>query len=74
MLNFTVFEQLVPFYEDLNTEQFEVILKSSYPYQRMISEYECALLEVETKLKVLKILRETQFKSNAKSIHKQYQY
>ena len=55
MLDFTVFEQLAIYYETLDTEQFEVILKSSYPYQRMISEYECALLEVETKLKVLNL-------------------
>ena len=64
MLNFTVFEQLVPFYKDLNTEQFEVILKSSYPYQRMISEYECALLEVETKLKVLNLEFSTRKEGN----------
>lgn len=64
MLNFTVFEQLIPFYEDLDAEQFEVILKSSYPYQRMMSEYECALLEVETKLKVLNLEFSTKKEGN----------
>lgn len=64
MLDYTVFEQLIPFYEDLDTEQFEVILKSSYPYQRMMSEYECALLEVETKLKVLNLEFSTRKESN----------
>ena len=55
MLDFTVFEQLQTLYETLDDEQFEVILKSSYPYQKLIAEHECALLEVETKLKVLNV-------------------
>lgn len=55
MLNITVLDQLIPYYETLSDEQFEVILKSAYPFQRIMSEYECALLEVETKLKVLNL-------------------
>lgn len=53
MLKITTFEQMNNSFKTLDDEQFDVILRSSYPFQRMMSEYECALLEVETKLKVL---------------------
>lgn len=53
MEKFVVLEQLKPLYDSLDDERFEIILKNSEPYIKMISEYECALLEVETKLKVL---------------------
>lgn len=53
MLNFRYFEQMQKLFKELDDEQFEVILKSSYPFKKMIFEYQSALLEVETKLKVL---------------------
>lgn len=53
MEKYIVLDQLKPFFESLPVEEFEIIFKNSRPYNKMILEYECALLEVETKLRVL---------------------
>lgn len=53
MINVDDLNELNLYFQELEPEKFEVILNSAYAYNKFMAEYECALLEVETKLRVL---------------------